>query len=1073
MDILSNLRENLTVASNLIYICLTTNRHHLSMKTSKQIYSTKMVIVFLGIFFITLAGQAQNKLIISGLVTDIDSGSLLPGVNVLVKNTQRGTMTNFDGKYTIGASVGEVLVFSYLGFKTLEIVVDEKTNVDVTLVINNEQLDEVVITALGIKKEVKSLGYSVTEFKGDKMVKARETNPISTLTGKVAGLDIRTPTDFFSDPQITMRGGTPLIVIDGVPNPNADFYEISPDDIDNISVLKGATASALYGSLGRSGALLITTKRGKDGMVVEFNSSTQLQNGFLRAPKIQTVYGTGDAGEYAYVDGFEYSGYVWGPRLDQPADTESGFFETTQYNSPIDPVTGQRIPTPFVSKGKNNIDNFLRTGILQSNNLSVTGGNEDGNFRVSASNTHQKAQVPNMDLNIYSFGVSGGYNISEKLTVDASINYSRQESDNYPNLGYGSQSYLYSIMWLGANVDLREMRNYWEEGREGFQQLQYNKQWFNNPWFMAHEYNQGWYRNTTLGQANLNYKIADELMFNVKAGFSNYGLRTNQKEPLSYIRGFNDYSDGNYFVNNESNFNFNTDAVLTYTKRFNENFALTSNAGGAVRTAQYLQSSINTDGLIVPNFYNIANSLNPVTGNNRETREKVVSAYATVDLEMYDWLYLGFTGRNDWVSTLPVDNNSFFYPSVSSSLLVSELFELPDQISFLKLRSSWSRVSDGSIPNTGGLSNRPYNHINAYNEGSSWNNVNSVDFPSVQINPDLIPATSDTWEIGLDARFLRGRLSLDVAYYNIVDFNNLILVPVSQASGFSSRLENAGKFRRRGIELLVSAKPIVTEDFLWNISTNWTQYRRYLEESPDGTGEFNNIKEGHRMDEIWANVFQKTPGGQNIIQNGTRVVDPFVRNIGYNDADWSFGIQNTFKYKDFTLSISGDGRIGGLISSITNFEMHWAGTHPNTVRPERDDANAGIASYVDPGVVVVQGNATFDTNGTIINDTRVYAPNSAPVNYISWAKDNYQKNEAGEDFYFDETFFKIREIILTWQIPKGLIEKTFLNKASVSVVGRNLFLFTSVPQIDPDQGYDDQFQSPSSRSFGFNINLNF
>lgn len=1041
--------------------------------TTQQSKTSKLLVSLFVLLFVSTGLFAQQDMTITGKVTE--DGMPLAGVTIIVQGTQRGAVTDFDGNYEIQATEGDVLAFSYIGYQTQSKSIKSLNIINVVMVPDQQQLDEVVVTALGIKKEVKSLGYAVTEFEGSNMVKAQESNPISTLTGKVAGLSIQTPTDFFQDPSITMRGGTPLIVIDGVPNPNADFYEIRPDDIENISVLKGATASALYGSLGRSGALLITTKRGKDKLSVEINSSSQYQSGFLRVPEIQTTYGTGDLGEYVYVDGFEYSGYVWGPRLDQSANTASGFLETPQYNSPIDPVTGQRTATPFISKGRDNMKNFFRTGLLQSNNISITGGNEEGNFRVSISNSHQEAQVPNMDLDIYNLSLSGGYKISDKLNVDASLSYGRQESDNFPNLGYGSQSYLYSIMWLGANVDLREMRDYWEEGQEGFQQKQYNKQWFNNPWFMAYEYNQGWYRNTTLGQVSLNYKMAENLNLNVKSGFSHYSLRTTQKEPKSYIRGFNDYSDGNYFVNNESNFNFNTDAVFSYSKEFSDKFTLSSNFGGAVRSAQYLQSSINTDGLIVPGFYNISNSLNPVVGDNREANEKVVSAYATLDLQMFNWWYLGFTVRNDWVSTLPTANNSFFYPSVSTSVVLSDMFELPTSISLLKLRGSWSQVSDGSISNTddGSLSNQPYNHIGAYNEGSTWNSVNSVNFPSVQINPDLNPATSDTWEVGIDARFFKGRLNFDAAYYNILDYNNLILVPVSETSGFSSRLENGGKFRRRGVELLLSGTPIKTKDFQWTVSTNWTQYRRYLEESPDGTGEFNNVLEGNRTDEIWINVFQKSPGGQYIIRNGTRVPDPFVRNIGFDDSDWAFGIQQTFRYKNFSLGISGDGRLGGLISSITNFEMHWAGTHPNTVRSERDDANAGIASFVDPGLVVVEGNATFDVNGAITNDTRVFAPNSTPVNYISWAKDIYQKNETFEEFYYDETFFKIREIILTWQLPSNLIKNSFLQEASLSLVGRNLFLFTDVPQIDPDQGFDNQFQSPSSRSFGFNVNFKF
>ncbi|MEM7371901.1 MAG: SusC/RagA family TonB-linked outer membrane protein [Bacteroidota bacterium] len=1013
--------------------------------------------------------QDQN---ISGTIRD-ETGTAIEGATVLVQGETRGTISDQNGQFQISVNTGDQLVINFYGYRSQTVPVKDQSSLELVLIQDLLELDAVVVTALGVEKEVRSLGYSVTEFQGENMVKARESNPISTLTGKVAGLSIQTSTDFFQDPSITMRGGTPLIVIDGVPNPNADFWEISPDDIDNISVLKGATASALFGSIGRNGALMITTKRGRNQLSIEINSSNQFQTGFLKVPQIQTEYGTGDQGEYVYVDGFEYSGYVWGPKLNQSANTPSGFWETPQYNSPLDPNTGERMPTPFINKGVDNMKTFFRTGLIQSNNISITGGNDEGNFRMSVSNSYQRGQVPNTDLNILGLTVSGGYNLSDKVSIDASLNYGRQESENYPNLGYGSQSYLYSIMWLGANIDLAELENYWEEGQEGFQQRQYNKQWFNNPYFMAHEYNRAWFRNSSYGQTGLTYNITEGLKLKVKSGFSYYSVLATEKEPKSYIRGFNDYSDGNYFITNQSNFNINTDAVLSYSKDFSDRFGIHANAGGSVRNAQYLQSGVFTDGLIVPGYYNIANSANPIVGENRETRELVQSVYGTLDMEVLGSIFIGFTGRNDWVSTLPLENNSFFYPSASLSVVLSDLMKLPESFSFLKLRSSWAQVSDGSISNGGGLVNQPYNHIGAYNQGTSWNNVNSVNFPSIRINPDLKPETSNTWEVGLDARFFKGRLNLDVAYYNILDFNNLISVPVTQASGFSARLENGGEFRRRGVEMLLSGSPVKTKNFQWTISTNWTQYRRYLQKAFDESGELNNIQEGHRTDEIWDVVFQKSPGGQYIIENGTRVPDPFIRMIGHDDADWIYGLQQQFRYKNVSLGISGDGRLGGLIYSITNFEMHWAGTHPNTVRPERDDANAGIASYIDPGLVVVEGRATTDLDGNIVSDSRVFAPNTQAVNYISWAKDIYQKNEAGEDFYFDESFFKIREIILTYHLPAKWMNRNFLKSASLSFVGRNMYLLTSVPQIDPDQGFDDQFQSPSSRNFGFNLNLKF
>ncbi|WP_462248473.1 SusC/RagA family TonB-linked outer membrane protein [Ekhidna sp.] len=1035
-------------------------KHKFSRIADEMPLKVKGVLLYLLIVCLSNFAVAQS-IKVSGKVTSTEDGSGIPGVTVQVPGTTNGAITDIDGNFTLDVEDSDSeLQFSYIGFTTQTVPINGRTSIDIQLEPNQVELAEVVVTALGVEKETKSLGYSVTEFGGDKMVKARESNPISTLTGKVAGLSIRTPTDFFQNPVIEMRGGTPLIVIDGVPNPNADFWEISPDDVDNISVLKGATASALYGSIGRNGALLITTKRGKNALTIEVNSSTQFQTGFLRVPRTQQVYGQGDNGQYEWQGASSTNGvWVWGPRLD-------GSYSAVQIDS-----NGESVPV--VNRGANNMENFFETGIIQSNNVSVTGGNDTGSFRVSISNSYQKGQVPNTDLDIKGISVSGSYNLSEKVQVDASLNYGRQESENYPNLGYGSQSYLYTIMWMGNNFDIRDFRDYWVEGQEGIQQKQWNDQWFNNPYFMANEYNRGWFRNSSYGQVNLTYKIIDDLSFKVRSGFSYYSLLSTEKEPKSYLRQFNDVSNGNYFLTNESNYNFNTDAILSYTKSINENFVIGANFGGSVRDAQYLQTGTYTDGLIVPGFYNIANSANPIVGENRQADERVSSIYGTLDFELYNSVFIGFTGRNDWVSTLPVKNNSFFYPSVSASVVISDLLVLPEQISFLKLRSSWAQVSDGLIDNDQGLSNRPYNHIIAYNEGSGWNNVNSVDFSGIKIDPNLKPATSNTWEVGLDMRLLKGRLGFDVAYYNILDFNNIIAVPVSEASGFSSRLENGGEFRRRGVEILLSGTPIKSNNFQWDISTNWTQYRRYLEKAPDGSGRLNNIDEGDRMDEIWTDVFQKTPGGQYIIENGVRVSDPFVRNIGYNDADWIFGVQQTFRYKDFSLSISGDGRIGGKILSVTNQEMHWAGTHPNTVIPEREDAANGISSYVDQGVVVVGGSVSYDANGNIVEDTRVYAPNTTAVNYISWAKNIYGFNESYEDFYYDETFFKLREVILTYQLPEAILSNTLFKAASISFVGRNLLLISNIPQIDPDQGFDDQFQSPSTRNYGFNLNFKF
>jgi hypothetical protein len=669
--------------------------------------------------------------------------------------------------------------------------------------------------------------------------------------------------------------------------------------------------------------------------------------------------------------------------------------------------------------------------------------------------------------------VAGGYSLSKKLKTDASLTYNRQYTDNFPEVGYGPENYLYNlVLWTGPDIDVRDLRDYWIKGQEDVQQRHYNKSWYNNPYFQAYEFLQGYYRDNVFGQLKLDYNILPGLDLTLRTGFNQYTLNRDWKTPKSYVR-YDVFSRGNFELRSENELNLNTDFITAYTKKISENFSIRASVGAANRWRTFRRQDQETDGLVIPGFFNLSNSENPLRGQNLLEEEKVNSIYGTLDAELFGGIFLGFTGRNDWVSTLPVTNNSFFYPSVSLSAVLSDFIDLTSyKVSFLKLRSSWSRVSDGKIidPDDDPTATYPYEHIQAYDPGVNWNNTPSVSYPKILINPDLHPETSDTYEAGLDARFFEGRLGVDLALYRIRDFNVLYRVPISEGTGFEERLENGVEFIRKGIEITLTGTPVKSGSFSWDVVVNWSQFRKYLESVYGGADKLDNIPVGTRYDRIYGFSYMYSQEGKLVLQeNGFPQNDPYNRMLGYEDPDFIFGFLNTFSYKNFSLTVSADGRIGGTMYSTTNQKMWWGGTHPSTVNEHREAANEGSATYVADGVVVVEGDVEYDIDGNIVNDTRVYAPNTTPVNYISW---NVNTSNAFLNHYYDASFVKLREITLTYNFPGTLLSKTFMQKASVSLVGRNLFLWADMNEVDPDPG-EDNLQTPSTRSIGFNLNFTF
>jgi hypothetical protein len=538
------------------------------------------------------------------------------------------------------------------------------------------------------------------------------------------------------------------------------------------------------------------------------------------------------------------------------------------------------------------------------------------------------------------------------------------------------------------------------------------------------------------------------------------------KEPYSYI-AYDYISKGNYSVTTSSYFDITTDLILNYKHRFGNNFNINVTAGGANAYRNEKEVYTSTDGLTIPGYYNMSNSINSIVSSNYLRERRTASLYGMADFEAFRFLYFSFTGRYDKTSTLPVKNNAYFYPSAGISAVLSDVIDLPQPISFLKARASWAKVNTGFI----GDGKDPYAHLSTYNIGAKWNNVPSLRVPSRAISPDLVPATVQSGEYGLAAGLFNNRITIDATWFRNKDYNNFIPVKTSEASGYDEYLKNANVYVRKGWEFVVNGVPVKNRNFKWETGVNFSSMHKWLKDATeDPDGYYDNIKEGNRTDQILISD-SRTPDGQAIYNsNGMQAYEPYRQFFGHSDADWIYGWQNTFTYKNLSLRFSFDGRLGGLIYSTTNQKMWWGGTSPGTVNQYRDDANEGKATFVGPGVVIESGKVDYDAHGNIISDTRKFAPNTRAVNYISFMQttsgamlNNY--------FYYKGTYLKMRELVLTYDLPRKLTKGVF-NSASVSLIGNNLFILAKMPNVDPDSERDN-LQTPSMRSMGININFKF
>ncbi|MFT3682095.1 MAG: SusC/RagA family TonB-linked outer membrane protein [Ferruginibacter sp.] len=1067
------------------------------------------------VFILVLAAGTASAQTIKGVVTD-SSGKAIAGASVTVHGTSKGTSTNQQGEFTVTATPGTKLNISSVGYSLTTVTVgDNSSQLTIRLQSSSQLGETVVITALGIKKEKNKIAYATQEVKGAVLEKAPEANVANNLVGKVAGLQINTKTNLFENPDIMLRGEKTLVVIDGVPTNSAtfNFWSINPNDIDNINVLKGTAAAALYGALGINGAIMITTKKGKagaKGIEVTYNTTTQFQVGFLRIPETQHQYGMGYGGYYAFIDGKNGSwnddyGYAWGPKLDvRNNNTASGFNEFPQYNSPFyadslfdftqagyDDVSHYK-PLPWISRGKNNLRNFLQNEMTTTHNITVAGKGDNADYRISVSHMYQKGQVPNTKLNSTSLSLSGNLKATDKLKLEATLTYNRQYSPNFPRTGYGANNFFYNILlWMGADVDIRDMRDYWKPGggrvdattgnfvRYGvkdIQQFNYNYTWYNNPWFLAYEALNGYTNDVVTGQLNATYDFNKDLSFLVRSGIITNSSMETLNTPKSYVYYGNAGFNGDYWQKRSNNFQVVTDALLTYKKTFFDNINTTFSAGASNRYTTYNNFESQTNGLSTPGLYNLENSLGPVTSKNRLSEKQVNSVFGYADIDYKRMVYFNITGRKDWTTSLQKPNNGYFYPSASVSFIPTAAFKLPEFISFSKFRAAWAKVSDDNIvvdPADNSSFRNWYGTLPVYTSEPRWNGNNpSYSLPDVIITPGLKPNTTISQEYGAEMRFLKNRIGIDVTYFSYDQKNYIIRVPLSVASGYKEMLVNGDIINRRGIEITLTGTSVRTKNVKWDISANYSTAHKYVKEYYGGATIRDAIKVGERTDVYRAYDWERSPDGKIVYENGIPKYINQEVNIGYKDPDFIFGVTNNIAYKNLNLSFSFDGRIGGIMFNGLEQKLYEGGMHPGTANSYRDDAYEGKDTYVGDGVVVTGGDVTYDIQGNVLSDTRKFAKNTQAVNYIYWVNSTYVNYVDGANMY-KRSFVKLREIVLSYNFTPAVLKKTPFKSASVSLTGRNLWMSTKVPFMDPDGYADSNLAEPTYRNIGFNLNLKF
>ena len=1019
--------------------------------------------------------MAQQKQV-SGSISD-EKGLPLVGVTVVIKGTTSGTVSDINGKYQI-SSVPEnaTLVFSFIGMKTQEITLGANTTINVVMAEAIIGIEDVVVTALGIKREEKALGYSVQKVDGQTLNTVKGIDVGTSLTGKVAGMLVKNSSEFTAEPVIEIRGETPLLVIDGVPYGNMKLRDVPSDDIESISVLKGATASALYGSRGASGAIMITTYRGSTnkGFSVTLNSSTMFNAGYLAIPAIQSTYGcavkTNASGELEYVrsgDG------AWGSPLEGQTVIQ------------WDPVSKTMTPMPYLPVGANNFKNFLEQGYVLNNNVNLVHQGENGSLRASASWVQNKGQYPNSVFDKITYSLAGEMKI-DKFLLSSSMSYNKQVTPNKGFSGYTGYDPMYSMLiWGAPDWDVRQYKDYWLIPNE----VQNNSYTAgnNNPYFDRYERTHSVNKDIFSGTLAISYDITKWLKGTLRTGYDTYSDRQEIQVSKGSFQGagsarmipngtevWGESQKGSYNLGVSRGFSTNNDLIFNGDYTFDD-FKVEGLAGGSLYYGQ--DEGIEArgrGGLSIPGFYSLKASVDPVLVNSLIYKKQVNSLYGRLGVSYKSFAFVEATFRNDWVSTLPESTRSYSYPSVSGSLILSELLPETTWLSLWKVRSSWVTVktpaSIYAINNVFSITN------------NAWGTLSSATLPTTIFGTEVLPESSATWEFGTAVNLFKNRVSLDATYYAKRMFDFLKSTGITPASGYSANYINIDEeITRKGVELALNVTPVKNNDLQWDVSLNWSKFARYYTQlDPLYSADKPWVKVGERADAYILRDYQKDPDG-NIIHNasGLPMYSGYDSRFGFSDPDWIWGIGTSLKYKDFALNISLDGRVGGLAQSTTEMYMWRSGNHPESVTPERylDATVAGSKNYVGEGVKVISGTVAYDTYGNITSDTREYAPNDVATTYKTYIENLHKGTAWGGSpsptEAYSTTFLKIRELSLTYFVPQQLASKIGARDISISAIGQNVFYWAKQFKYSDIDGGSENFVDPSQRYIGFNVKLGF
>jgi len=1088
----------------------------------------RLMILFTLVVFTCIQVFSQAN-VITGTVTSAEDGSPIPGVSVVVRGTTIGTITDVDGNYSLTVPETAIkLMFTFVGMKTVEETIGGRSVIDVILEVDILGLEEVIVTSLGITRAKKALGYSVQDVKGDELTTARESNIVNSLQGKVAGVQISNSSGNVSaGSRIIIRGmstltgnNMPLFVVDGIPMINSysdvgsysgtDYgnstMDVNPSDVESISILKGANAAALYGSRAVNGVVLITTKSGKlkpgerKGLGISFESNWMWSNP-LKLPEFQDLYGQGYNGKFEYVDG-DWGGTndgideSWGPRLDGRL--------IAQFDSPYDPVTGVRTPTPWIAH-PDNIKDLFQTGLTASNNITLQGAGEKANFRLSLGNQDVKGMLPNTDLKKNSVTVNAGLNVNEKFKVGISANYVNNKSDNIMSAGYTSAGVFQSTcQWFGRQVDMQSLKDHWEEMDPVTNEpYNWNHSYHDNPYWTLYKNTNSRNRDRVIGNLNFEYDFAPFLNLTGMVGNDFYTEKIKERR----AKGSHDWQEGRF-----SSWLSTRNQMIARTQlNFNKNFgdlSVVAVAGGEYNHYNYHQNNTFVSELILPDLYAVSNAAVAATTGMSETHTELQSAFATANLGFRNYLFLDLTARNDWSSTLPVDNNSYFYPSLSLGFVVTEALGMQSNIlSYAKIRASYAEV--------GGTAGA-YTLNGTYSASDLFRGEPSLTYTGTLPPPELKPQRKKSIETGLDLKFLNNRIRLDATYYKENTTNQIMNISISRMSGFNSKTINAGNIQNQGVEILFGLTPVETNDFRWDMTVNWATNKNkvielyedidalYLYDASWGVRVY--AREGepygqmlaadivrenatiHYLEDGETTDYVEYTGRPVVTTSGRLIQTPQRTIVGNITPDWFGGVNNSISYKDFNFSFLIDARKGGVQYSVTDWFGNYAGimaptaaTNPNG-KNVRDPVADGGGVFVEDGVYgKVNSDGTVQLTDADGNDAASPVQNTDYVEALTYFENDYWGKPGLS--VFDASFVKLREVILGYtfrDIPA--LQQIGVSNINFSLVGRNLWLIhDNMPNVDPENAISAANNSqgmnstpiPSARTFGFNLKFTF